>query len=62
MFGSNSEFGKIISWGVLRIDIHSNYEKDKYLSELIKLSINNFYTLFGIKKYYLKQYQKPKTE
>jgi len=49
MFGSNCEFGKITSWGILRIDIQSNYETEKYLSELIKLSVNNFYILFGIK-------------
>ena len=60
MFGSNNKFGKINSWGILRIDIHSNYENGKYLSELIKLSVNNFYKLFGIKSILTKAIPKAK--
>jgi hypothetical protein len=34
------------SHGVLKIDIKSEYEKKKYLNEIIDVSVSNFYVLF----------------
>jgi len=40
---------EIFGWafGVLRLDIKSEYEKREYLNEIIEIAINNFYTLFN---------------
>jgi RimJ/RimL family protein N-acetyltransferase len=35
-------------YGVLRIDVKSEYEKTEYLEEIIGISINNFYELLNI--------------
>ena len=35
------------TFGVLRIDIKSEYEKREFLNEIIEISVNNFYTLFN---------------
>jgi RimJ/RimL family protein N-acetyltransferase len=34
-------------YGVLRIDIKSEYEKEEYLKDIIEISVNNFYKLFN---------------
>ena len=36
------------SYGVLRIDIKSEYEQKDFLSEIIEISVNNFFELFNI--------------
>ncbi|MDF2686867.1 MAG: hypothetical protein K0S55_2050 [Clostridia bacterium] len=41
-------------YGVLRIDILPVYEKEKYINEILDLSIKNFYDAFDIKNIVIK--------
>ena len=37
-------------YGVLRVDIKSEYEKQEHLKEIIEVAVNNFFTLFKINR------------
>lgn len=50
MFGRKDADGKITGYGVLRIDLCSNYEKHSYITELLEISNKHFYDVFGVKQ------------
>lgn len=50
MFGRKDADGKITGYGVLRIDLCSNYEKHSFIIELLKISNENFYDVFGVEQ------------
>ncbi len=49
MFGCNDVKDSSQDWGILRIDLASQYEKTDLISELLEIATNNFYDVFNVK-------------
>lgn len=52
--GTIEMFDKNKSLGILRLDLCSSYEKQESILELIRLSVVNFYDVFGVKQIAIK--------
>lgn len=49
IFGRKETDEKDIKFGVLRIDLCSGYEKRSYITELLQISNEHFYNMFGVR-------------